>query len=158
MRLLRNNQSVQPASALSEVSRRLIRIIYFAFLASVGFYWVVLETMFAHIEEHNLEMIQTVLLIAAAAHAVVVAYLRLSRIASLLEDVRMEAAKLILLLRTYYVICFALSEAVALYGFVLRILGVSRADVAPFFVGAILLFLLCYPRWPERATGPVGQG
>jgi hypothetical protein len=50
------------------------------------------------------------------------------------------------------VMVFALSECVALFGFVLRFLGLPFAQCLLFYATAIFLFLLWRPRW-----GPVGM-
>jgi hypothetical protein len=50
--------------------------------------------------------------------------------------------------RSGYVITYALCEAVALYGFILRMLGFSLTQVAPFYLAAILLMLFYGPRRP----------
>jgi hypothetical protein len=50
--------------------------------------------------------------------------------------------------RTGYVITYVLCEAVALYGFVLRMMGFSLTQVAPFYLAAILLMLYYSPRRP----------
>jgi hypothetical protein len=58
-------------------------------------------------------------------------------------------------LRTYYTVCYVLSEAVAITGFALRFLGVGRVEALPFFVGAAVLFVLCYPRVPMELASAV---
>jgi hypothetical protein len=57
-----------------------------------------------------------------------------------------------------YIVTYALCEAVALFGFTLRILGFGLVQVAPFYVGAILLMLYFGPRVPsaEAAAGLPG--
>jgi hypothetical protein len=51
--------------------------------------------------------------------------------------------------RAGYVITYAMCEAVALYGFVLRMLGFFLPQVAPFYLAAILLMLFYGPRRPS---------
>jgi hypothetical protein len=51
-----------------------------------------------------------------------------------------------------YIVAFALAEAIALNGFVLRVLGYSWAQSAPFFIASILLFVLLLPRAAESDT------
>ena len=51
--------------------------------------------------------------------------------------------------RTGYIVSYALSEAVALYGLVLRFLGFTLSQVAPFYVAGIILLLLLSPRRSE---------
>ena len=54
--------------------------------------------------------------------------------------------------RSGYIIMFALSEAVALFGLVLQILGFVFFDVAPFYIAGFVLMLLFGPRRPSSAT------
>ena len=51
--------------------------------------------------------------------------------------------------RSGYMISYALSEAVALFGLVLRILGFTLSQVAPFYLGGFVLMLLLGPRRPS---------
>ena len=55
--------------------------------------------------------------------------------------------------RIGYIATFALSEAVALYGFVLRFVGVGFRQVIPFFLAGLILMLFFGPRRPSNAIG-----
>ncbi|MGH9863636.1 MAG: hypothetical protein ACRD35_09470 [Candidatus Acidiferrales bacterium] len=125
-----------------------MKVLYFALFATVGLYWVVLEILAPGLEPRDPGIVKTVLQGVAAATAGAVLYLRFSRIASLLDASTPEPPNRLAQLRLYYILCFALSEAVALYGFVLRFLGGTRQETALFFLGSAALFLLCYPRLP----------
>ena len=46
-------------------------------------------------------------------------------------------------------ITYALCEAVALYGFILRIMGFSFRSVAPFYLASIILMIFFAPRTVE---------
>jgi hypothetical protein len=50
--------------------------------------------------------------------------------------------------RTGYVMTYALSEAIALFGLVLRLTGFSLSQVAPFYVAGFILLLYFGPRRP----------
>jgi hypothetical protein len=50
--------------------------------------------------------------------------------------------------RTGYVATYALSESVALFGLILRILGFRLFDVAPFYLSGFALMLVFGPRRP----------
>jgi hypothetical protein len=54
--------------------------------------------------------------------------------------------------RAGYIIIYALSEAVALFGLVLRILGFTLSQVTPFYVVGFVLMLLFGPRRPPSGT------
>ena len=55
--------------------------------------------------------------------------------------------------RSGYIIIYVLSEAVALFGLVLLILGFTLSQVAPFYLVGLVLILLFSPR--RRSTGTV---
>lgn len=149
---------MQPSSGFAqnevEAFIRVAKILYFTLFATVGMYWMVLEIVARRIEPRELGVLKPALLGLAGATAVVVFYLRFSRIPPLLENPAGEPGRQIRQLRGYTIVCYVLSEAVALYGFVLRMLGGSRGDAIPFFAAAVGLFLLCYPRAPEMLRGP----
>jgi hypothetical protein len=51
--------------------------------------------------------------------------------------------------RTGYIITYTLCETVALFGFVLRFMGFTLSEVAPFYVVGFALLLLFSPRRPR---------
>jgi len=143
------NQKPHQASADSQALFRLLRVTYAAMFASVGAYWLVGEMLVGQIETSAPASVVRVLQAAAAVTVLLVLVLRFQRIAALSATAPPPAtAALLARLRVLYLVCFALAEAVALYGLVLRFLGASRADVTLFFLAAAVLFLLCYPRPP----------
>lgn len=147
-----------PPPASNAPSRRgdfllVLKVLYAVLFASVVFYWVVQELVAADREPKDLGVLKLALLVAAGSTAVVVFYLRFSRIPPLLSAPTLEPGPRLAQLRTYYIVCFALGETIALFGFVLRILGGSRVDSLPFYFISVVFFLLSYPRAPE-ATGP----
>jgi len=131
---------------------RLLKIIYFVLFASVGVYWVVLETLAPNPEPREPGLVKNILQGMGAALGAAVVYLRFSRIPSAIDPIALDPAPGLARLRMYYIVCFVLTEVVALYGFVLRFLGGTREDTAIFFLAAGGLFLLCYPRLPENLT------
>jgi hypothetical protein len=54
--------------------------------------------------------------------------------------------------RSGYIITYALSEAVAVFGLVLRIQGCTLSQVAPFYLVGFVLMLLFGPRRPSRES------
>ncbi len=52
--------------------------------------------------------------------------------------------------RAGYIVTFALCEAIALYGFVLRFVGFSLAQVMPFYVTGFVLLVFFRPRRPPN--------
>jgi len=55
--------------------------------------------------------------------------------------------------RAGYVVVYALCEAVALYGIVLRVVGFSLAQVIPFYAAGFGLMLFFAPRRPSNTIG-----
>ena len=55
--------------------------------------------------------------------------------------------------RVGVILTLALSEAIALYGFVLRMIGFSLSEVAPFYVAGFTLMLFLGPRKPSNELG-----
>jgi hypothetical protein len=55
--------------------------------------------------------------------------------------------------RSGYVLIYALCEAVALYGLVLRFMGFTLTQVAPFYVVGFVLLFFFSPRRPSSAIG-----
>jgi F0F1-type ATP synthase membrane subunit c/vacuolar-type H+-ATPase subunit K len=54
------------------------------------------------------------------------------------------------------IVGFALCEMVALYGFVLRVMGFTLTQVSPFYLGGIALMLLFLPRRPDSLDVTAG--
>lgn len=129
---------------------RLLRLIYVALFASVGAYWLVGEVIARQAEGLAPTIIVRVLQGAAGVTVLLVLILRFQRIASLSGTaLRSNPAAVLARLRLLYILCFALAEAVALYGLVLRLLGVPSGEATLFFLASAVLFLLCYPRLPR---------
>lgn len=131
----------------------LLKIIYFVLFGTVGVYWAVLEMLAPGLEPRDPGVIKTILQALGVALGAAVLYLRFARIPAAIDPISPDPAPGLARLRMYYILCFVLAEAVALYGFVLRFLGAAREETAVFFLAAAGLFLLCYPRLPET-LGP----
>lgn len=143
---------MEPDTSEFKASRRFLQILYFTLFATVGMYWLVLEMMAPGLEPRDVGAIKLPLQGVAGGTALGVLYLRFVRLAPLLAGSTTDLTQLVPRLRFYYILCYTLSEAVALYGFVLRLLGASREEAVAFFVAAVILFVLCYPRLPESPS------
>ncbi len=55
--------------------------------------------------------------------------------------------------RAGYIVTYALSETVALYGFVLRMMGFSLSQVLPFYAVSLILMMFFSPRRPVSEIG-----
>lgn len=146
-----------PPRSSSELNtyKGVIVILYFALLVTVPMYGIVAEVIAANREPADPGIIKLVLMAVGAVTAAVVLFIRFSLIPPMLHTPTMELTQRLARLRAFYIICFALAEAVALYGLVLRILGAGLGDSILFFAASIGLFLLCYPKTPQTiSSGP----
>ena len=129
---------------------RLLRLIYVALFASVGAYWLVGEVIAGQAEVLAPSIMVRVVEAAAGLAILSVLVFRFQLIAALTATaLRSNPAAVLARLRVLYIVCFALAEAVALYGLVLRLLGVPSGEATLFFLASAVLFLLCYPRLPR---------
>lgn len=55
--------------------------------------------------------------------------------------------------RTGYLVTYCLCEAIALYGLVLRFIGFSFFQVAPFYLAGFMLLVFYVPRQPSNTIG-----
>lgn len=143
-----------PLGADVAAAGRLLKILYFVLFGSVGLYWVVLEMIAPGLEPRDPGLVKTILQGLGVAMCAAVLYLRFGRIAPLLGPSALGSSARLAQLRFLHILCYALAESVALYGFVLRFLGGSREDTALFFITSAALFLLCYPRLPQSLNLP----
>ena len=133
---------------------RLLRIVFVAMLVSVACYWLVLEVISASLPVRLPGPEKTVLRLVALGLVLLVLYLRFSRIGELLAPtLPLQFSERIRKLRTHYLGSYVLSETIALLGLILKVFGATRLQAAPFFVVAVALLFLCYPRLPEDIRG-----
>ena len=131
----------------STSAKRVLQILWFAFLVATAMYWMVMQMIPEHLRD--VRVIRNVLMGVGGTLGAAVLYIRIARIGELLSKATPASAAEVAKLRSLYILCFALSEAVALYGFVLYFIGASRAEIVPFFLAAAVLLLVCYPRFPQ---------
>lgn len=94
---------------------------------------------------------------SALVSVLIVLFIRFVKIAGVLvPDMPITTVERLAKLRTYFIVCYVFCETVALYGFVLRFMGSSLMDAAPFFAGSLLLYALCYPRLPSDLDSSQG--
>lgn len=91
------------------------------------------------------------LIVVAAGCAGAALYVRTSQIEPAAENLHHQAVEPAVLGRwmTAHIMAFALLEAVALFGLVLRLLGARFSQVIGFYAAAILLLLAFAPRRPQ---------
>ena len=135
-----------PSGTDAKSVRRVLLILWLAFMWALVVYGIVMLEIEPSAQEAG--MLRTVMLAFAVTTGAAALYFRLARIGGLLSQATPLSDPELGQLRTNYIVCFALSEAVALYGFVLYFLGSSRAEALPFLAAAFLLLLICFPRLP----------
>ncbi len=129
-------------------SLRLLRIVWAALLVSIILYIAIGERVARRsvIDPVVFRAIAVVAVVTVAMIFIVrrVVVLRaLAKLAGSPED-----APALLRWRGGYIATFALCEAVALYGFVLRMQGFTLSQVAPFYISGVVLMLYFGPRRP----------
>ena len=131
-------------------SRRMLNFIRAAFLLAIAAYVFVGETIAPRTLGPANPMMFQVFALAAVVTIAVMFVLRRKTISEAMATLRTspEDARALGRWRAGYIITYAMCEAVALYGFVLRMLGFFLPQVAPFYLAAILLMLFYGPRRP----------
>ena len=129
-------------------SLRLLRIIHGAMLASVVLYAGVAES--ARSSEHPPAVLLPALAAMGAGLAAGAFILRRMWVESAEERLRLAPDDTAALnrWRAGHITTFALAEAIALYGLVLRVLGAPFLHAAGFYAIAVLLLLMFTPRRP----------
>ena len=129
---------------------RLLKILFSVMVLSVMLYGVAIAEVAPHIQSRPPGAMQTGLRAMAAVAGLAALYVRFSKINALLSpDVPTDTPVRLTKLRQYYTVCYVLSECTALFGVALRYQGASAREVVPFFIGALVLFGLSYPRMPQ---------
>jgi hypothetical protein len=133
-------------------SLRQLRTIWMALLASIAIYFLV--ALHAPARSEGTPVMLFALAATSFALAVVVFVIRRKMLAATeaLAASHPDDKVALSRWRTAYIIVWALCEMIAMYGLVLRYLGFSIFQAAPFFASGFLLILLQGPRRPEPAV------
>lgn len=137
-----------------EASLKMLRTVRMAMLGALVLYVFVGERT-----PHSAKSTNVVFyyLIAFTAAAIIVATVVIRRTAVLrAEQALSQNVQDFAALRRWRAGCiviYALCEAVALYGFVLRFMGFSLSQVAPFYVAGFVLLFFFSPRLPSNTIG-----
>jgi len=134
------------------VAFRTIRLIQVAMLVSIGIYVVVGEVASRQLNTD----VKALYAISFASISLVGAILVVRKTLVLQSEAELRQKPgdpvTIARWRTGYIVTYALCEALALFGLVLRILGFTLAQVWPYYAGGFVLLLLFWPRRPEGTT------
>lgn len=151
-----------PSHAELENFNRITKLLFFVLLSAIPMYFFIQEVVAGQYEVSSAVaaegeglrqgLVEMLLWIIALGTAAVVVSLRFLLMPWLQRSPRLDIPARLNRLRAFYILCFALSESVALYGFVLRLLGGTRDATLVFYATAVFLFILCYPRLPESLS------
>ncbi len=154
-----------PFPAELENFNRVTKLLFFVLLSALPMYFFVQEVVATRHEVSSAvagegegfrrELLEMLLWVISLGTAAVVLALRFLLMPWLQGSPRLDIPARLNRLRALYILCFALSESVAIYGLVLRLLGGTRDATLVFYATAVFLFILCYPRTPESFSGPV---
>jgi hypothetical protein len=133
-------------------SLRRLQTIRFALLGSIVLYFL-LSLYSPARSEGSPQMIEILALTSVViAAAVFVLRGKVLGPSATLAATQPEDANAMSLWRTAHIIMWALCEVIAMYGLLLRYLGSTVAQAAPFFVCGFLLILFLAPRRPQQAS------
>lgn len=141
---------MQPAPTADEIKafNLINKIIYGALLFSVAAYWLVLQLVIVPQAEPaatDFDTLRKFLPWVAGVDALLALYFRFARLGPLLSEVGGDSRRRMNHLRFFYILCWVLSESVALFGFSIPFFTANLEDAATYFIASIALFLLCYP-------------
>src|SRR5579863_2170351 len=134
-----------------ESHRKLLQVVRIALLVSIALYVFIgerIERSTPVAPDRNLYFAITLVAITLVGMTFTVWRVFVLRSEVILAD-RPEDADTLNRQRFGYIITHALSDAVALFGLVLRLAGFTLSEVAPFYIVGFALILLFGPRRPR---------
>jgi hypothetical protein len=134
-----------------DAARRMVQIIQGAFLFSIALYAVMTNILPAKVMP-NVLLFRVLALLSMATVAVIFLLRRkLVKSAEQTLSVQPDDTDALARWRAGYLITYAFSEAIALYGLVLHFMGFAFVQVLPFFIAGFVLILFYVPRRPAPA-------
>src|SRR6476661_9156130 len=129
-----------------EAARRMMQIIQGAFLFSIVLYTPMTKMLPANVAPNVL--IFKVLSLLAMANVVIIFLVRQKLVKSAEQTLsaQPEDSDALARWRTGYLITYAFSEAIALYGLVLHFMGFAFTQVLLFFIAGFVMILFYAPR------------
>jgi F0F1-type ATP synthase membrane subunit c/vacuolar-type H+-ATPase subunit K len=131
-----------------EAARRMMQIIQGAFLMSIVLYAVMTKILPAGLAPDVLLFKMLSLLSIVTVAAIFLLRGKLVKSAEQILSVQPDDTAALARWRTGYVITYAFSEAIALYGLVLHFMGFAFVQVLPFFIAGFVMILFYAPRRP----------
>lgn len=128
-------------------SSTVVSQIHWVFLATIPFYALAGEFLPSP-GQLQVELLRVVFAVLAAGNLAVAAMLRRQKLAEAAEQLRLDPENREARSRWQagHVVPFALCESVALFGFVLRLLGGTFTEAAVFYAVAFIFLLLWRPQ------------
>ena len=139
-----------------DASVKLLRTVQVAMLVSVVLYVLVGERIGDVLRLNNPMMFYALSMVTVTIVGVILV-VRRTLVAQSAASLRTRPEDLATLgrWRAGYVMTYALSEAIALFGLVLRMIGFSLSQVAPFYIAGFILLSFFGPRRPISSSAGV---
>jgi hypothetical protein len=133
-----------------ESTVRTLRLLRIAMLASIVLYVVIGERLAQH-KPPNTALFYAMSLVSITTIGIILV-VRRTLVLQSEETLRVRPTDTLALnrWRSGFIVTYALAETQALLGLVLRILGFSLSQIAPFYVAGFILMLFFSPRAPSR--------
>ena len=130
-----------------EPARKILQVVRIAMLVSIAWYGVIGERVGRRgtTPDRNFYFATTLVAITIVGMIFAVRRLFVLRSEAMLASQPEDAAALNRW-RTGYIAIYALSESLALFGLILRILGFALSEVMPFYLAGFALMLVFGPR------------
>jgi hypothetical protein len=138
-----------------EIAKRTLNMIRAALIFAIAVYMFIGERVAVGRASPINAMLFQILAVVAVVNVVGILIVRRSTVTPAMAALLNNSADQIALNRWRggYIVTYALCEAIALYGFVLRIIGFSYRMVVPFYLASFILMIYFGPRVPA-GEGP----
>lgn len=136
-----------------ESALRLVRLVQIAMLVSIAMYVLVGEMVGRSVAPNSTMFYALSFVSISTVGAIVVVRRTLVLPSEVLLREKPEDSVLLTRWKTGYIVTYALCEALALFGLVLRMVGFKLVHVWSFYLGAFVLLFLFSPRAPREKLG-----
>jgi hypothetical protein len=139
-----------------DIAKRTLNMVRAALIFAIAVYMFIGEQVAVGKTGPPNAMLFQILAVVAVVNIVVIFIVRRSTVAPALATLQENSGHMAALIRWRggYMVTYALCEAVALYGFVLRVLGFSYRMVVPFYLASFVLMIYFGPRVPAGEQPP----
>ena len=139
-----------------QIAKRTLNMIRAALIFAIAVYMFIGEKVAAGSAGPLNAMLFQILAVVAVVNIVLILIVRRSMVTPAAAVLQTNSGDSLALTRWRggYIATYALCEAVALYGFVLRVLGFSYRMVVPFYLASFILMIYFSPRVPAAEQPP----